>query len=94
MNIVASDWVIAKIKKEHAVSFLEIEEAFFNHGSKYIIDTREKNRTTPPTVWFISETFDGRLLKVVMIPKMKEGIAILRTAYEPNFKELELYEKA
>ncbi len=94
MNVIASPWVIEKIENEHGVSFLEVEEAFFNHGTKYVIDTRESHRTNPPTVWFIGETFEGRLLKVVLIPKAEEGIAILRTAYEPSLEEIEIYEQA
>ena len=57
------------------------------------VDDREKNKTNPPTVWFIGATFEGRLLKVVIIPYPKKGIAILRTAYEPSDLELEIYEK-
>ena len=93
MELVASEWVKEKISRFHQVSFLEVEEAFFNHEGKYIVDDREENKTNPPTVWFVSETFEGRLLKVVLIPYVDKGVAILRTSYEPNKLEIDIYEK-
>ena len=93
MELVATEDVLAKILDKHDVDLLEAEEAFFNHEGRYLIDGREKHRTNPPTVWFISETFAGRLLKIVMIPHMKQQMAILRTAYEPNDLEIQLYEE-
>jgi hypothetical protein len=93
MQLVATDAVTAKISREHGVSIVEVEEALFNHGGgPVLVDDREVNRTRPATVWFIAETFDGRLLKVVVIPLRAEGVLVLRTAYEPDEAEIAIYE--
>jgi len=93
MQIVVSENIQEKILREHNVTVTEVEEAMFLHGSKYIIDDREKHKTHPPTVWFISESFEGRLLKIVIIPDIKREFAKLRTAYEPDEQEIQIYEE-
>jgi len=55
------------------------------------MDTREEHASDPPTLWFITETYWGRKLKVVFIQK-GEDIHV-RTAYEPNEAELRIYRK-
>ena len=55
-------------------------------------DTRENNKTQPPTRWFIAETDHGRLLKVVFV-RRDDGYIYLKTAYEPNEVEVNIYEK-
>ena len=93
MEIVASAKVTEKIRFKHGVSFLEVEEAWFLHSGHFLEDTREEHRTRPPTLWFISETIRGRVLKLVIIPHKEFGIVALRTAYEPNDNEIDIYEK-
>jgi hypothetical protein len=74
-----------------AGSFLTLE-------GTYLLDTREEHATEPPTVWFISQTSQGRKLKVVFIAR-KVGIpgggravnVEIKTAYGPNEKEIEIY---
>lgn len=56
------------------------------------IDDREKNKTYPPTYWFLSETFDGRLLKIGLKIDTKSGVSYLRTAYDPSEDEVIFYE--
>ena len=46
--------------------------------------------TDPPTRWFISETYYGRVLKVVYVP-VKSGDISIKTAYEPHKKEIDIY---
>ncbi|OGQ35556.1 MAG: hypothetical protein A3F16_00075 [Deltaproteobacteria bacterium RIFCSPHIGHO2_12_FULL_43_9] len=92
MWLIATGAVKEKIKFIHSVDFIEAEEAFFNFKGPMLIDDREKHKSKPHTVWFISETFEGRLLKLVIIPYIEEGLAVLRTAYEPSKEEKELYE--
>ena len=90
MFIDASGWVLEKLK-ERNISLIEVEECFFNHEGPFLIDDREENRTNPPTVWFISETIDGRRLKVVLI--FKDKIPFLKSAYEPNENEEHIYDE-
>ena len=78
--------------KFNPVSIVEVEEAIHKFSGKMILDDRPKNRTTPPTYWFLSETFDGRLLKIVIKFNKKRALAYLRTAYDPDEKEIIFYE--
>ena len=66
-----------------------------NRGGHYLKDTREKNQTIPPTLWFIAETNRGRRLKICFVPGgpgNPDG-PVLKTAYEPNPVEEGIYEK-
>lgn len=86
--------VEAKLKdKDPPVTVLEIEEAFFSLEGGLIIDTRKTNRTVPPTVWFISETAEGRILKVVGIFHRDLKAFAVKTAYDPDQEEINLYEE-
>ena len=68
---------------------VEIEECFLNRIGKVLRDTREEHNSDPPTVWFIGETHQGRLLKIVYVKK--DGYYYLKTAYEPNLEEKNIY---
>lgn len=93
MELIVSRLVATKIQDKHGVEVAEAEEAFFLLGNGCLIkDRRARNKTNPATVWFISETLAGRLLKVVIIPFFNEGFAVLRTAYEPDDEEIAFYE--
>jgi hypothetical protein len=48
-------------------------------------------KTNPPTLWFIGETDQGRILKIVFV-ELKNGIYEIKTAYEPNDVEVKIYE--
>jgi uncharacterized DUF497 family protein len=84
--------VIKKLLEKHAVTRTEVEECFLNRIKGLLEDTREENKTTPPTLWFISETDQGRLLKIVFI-ELKNGTYEIKIAYEPNEIEVRIYEK-
>lgn len=92
MQLVASSKVIEKIRNVHSVEMEEVEEAWFLHNGALLEDLREEHKTNPPTVWFIAETMSGRKLKVVLVIDRKKGFAALRTAYEPDQIEVDLYE--
>ena len=79
-------------QKVPPVTVIEIEEALFNMEARPIIDDRARNRTIPPTVWFISETNEGRVLKVVGIFRPIDKIFVVKTAYEPDQMEIDHYE--
>ena len=91
LTLIATQRIIEKIWDEHQVSMMEAEEAYFNWRGVSVIETREMHLTVPKTEWFISKTFEERLLKVVMIPYYRDGFAILRTAYEPSENERMIY---
>ena len=91
MLLIASNKVKLKLKKKHDVLFTEVEEAFNNFTGYSLEDKRAEHRTKPPTLWCLSETYDGRLLKIVYIYDQKDNIAYLRTAYEPDENEVDLW---
>ncbi len=93
MFLYVSEAVENKIVEFHKVTVIEAEEAFANFNGKMIKDDRPKNKTNPPTYSFLSETFDGRLLKIVLKINWDNQIAFLRTAYEPSDEEINFYEK-
>lgn len=83
-----------KLREKHPpVTVQEVEEAWYLHEGNVLLDNREEHQSDPPTVWFISETMSGRLLKVVMVPYEEQGFAILRTAYDPDESEVDFYDE-
>lgn len=89
MTIKISSAIKEKLLLKHYVSLTEVTECFENMTGNYLTDNREDHRTDPPTLWFISETNQGRLLKVVFI--FIQGHIHIKTAYEPNQKETDIY---
>lgn len=91
MALLISPKISHKINTRHQVTEDEVAECFATRSGKFLVDSRENHATDPPTLWFISETYQNRKLKVVFI---KTGVDIyLRTAYEPNSEELRIYKK-
>lgn len=91
MQLLISTKVREKLaNKSPPVSRQEIYECFATRKGLLLTDDREKNRTVPPTRWFISDTYAGRLLKVVFVILETQEIAI-KTAYEPNTEEMRIY---
>ncbi len=81
-----------KLQEKHGVSMHEIEQCFLNRLGKYLQDTRTEHQTNPPTLWFIAETNQLRMLKVVFVLEPDNSIT-LKTAYEPNPVEIAIYNK-
>jgi len=85
-----SEEVGKKLLDDHQVTMKEVFECFANGEGIYFEDTREFNKTTPPTSWFMSPTNHGRVLKICFI-RDGEDITI-KTAYEPDDdRPLKLY---
>lgn len=80
------------LAKFHPVTIIEVEEAISTFDGRMILDDRPNNKTNPPTYWFLAETFDGRLLKIVIKLDKKNKAAYLRTAYAPDEEEIIFYE--
>jgi hypothetical protein len=55
-----------------------------------LVDDREDNRTDPATLWFVSETNARRILKICFM--VIDGNVHIKSAYEPDDKEIDLYE--
>lgn len=92
MHFIITPTIEEKIKEKHGVSVMEVEEAFNQFDGHLIEDTRAQHKTRPPTVWFLAETYDGKLLKLVLIWDVTNARAILKTAYAPDQEEINLYE--
>lgn len=93
MKMITSSGVLTKLaNKLPPVSMAEIRECFGTRTHEFLIDNRVKNRTLPPTMWFISDTFMGRQLKVVFIQDT-DGTIYIKTAYEPNAEERWIYSR-
>ena len=92
LNLTISSAVSIKLKTKHNVDRSEIEECFLNRLRGLLEDTREQHKTNPATMWFIAETDQGRKLKIVFI-EHPNGTYEIKTAYEPNKNEVDIYEK-
>ena len=91
MALIISAAVLEKLASKHHVTAAEVEECFANRVGGLLMDTRERHKTHPPTLWFIAKTDLGRDLKVIFI---LEGPAIhLKSAFEPNDAELRIYSR-
>jgi hypothetical protein len=91
MSLLISPRVREKLaNKTPPVSREEICECFATRDGALLVDDRETNKTTPPTQWFISDTYAGRLLKVVFV-MLEDGQIAIKTAYDPNEQEKRIY---
>ncbi len=82
-----------KLANEHGVTEDEIIQCFANRCGKVLMDTREGNKTDPPTWWFIAETDHGKFLKIVFMHDVETNDIHIKTAYEPNSTEKYLYQQ-
>lgn len=90
--LVISPKILQKLAaKEPPVTPEDIEQCFATRDGKYLVDSREDHASDPPTLWFIGETYWGRKLKVVFVPRGDK--IFIRTAYAPNGDEVRIYDK-
>ena len=89
MTIIISKKIEDKLLGVHNVTVREVEQCFDNLLGTLLLDTREKHRSDPPTMWFISTTNKDRILKVVFIKR--DGNFFIRSSYEPNIDEINIY---
>jgi len=83
--------ILRKLSLKHSVTRVEVEQCFLNRSGRLLIDTREKHKTDPPTLWFLAMTNQSRLLKIVYI---QNGSTIhLKSAFSPNQTEIEIYSR-
>lgn len=89
MTIIISLKIEDKLLKKHSVTRREVEQCFENLQGGFLFDLREDHKTDPQTMWFIAATNNNRLLKVAFIQRDQDFY--IRTAYEPNIDELNIY---
>jgi hypothetical protein len=83
--------ILRKLLLKHSVKRLEVEQCFVNRTGRLLMDTREKHKTDPPTLWFIALTNQSRLLKIVYI--QIDSTIHLKSAFSPNETEIEIYSR-
>jgi hypothetical protein len=89
LKLYISPTIAKKLKDKHGVETTEVQEAWDAYDGTTLEDTREQHRTNPATMWFLSKTKAGRILKVVYVPE--DGIGYLRTSYDANATEIWLF---
>jgi uncharacterized DUF497 family protein len=89
MNLRVSRRVLEKLGSKHGVTIAEVEECLANREGRFLVDSRERHRTRPPTRWFIANTDRGRSLKMVFV--LSGRMAHLRTAFEPDDVATRIY---
>ena len=83
--------IIQKLKEAHNVSIEEVREAFYNLRVEMEEELRPEPQRPNKKFWFISETDEMRLLKIVVLED-EAGLALI-TAYDPDEEDLVYYEK-
>ncbi|WP_082080108.1 hypothetical protein [Cupriavidus basilensis] len=92
MSVVIPPRIKAKLADEkHRVSEEEIRQAFDNICGSFLTDSRADHQTDPPTLWFVAETREGRLLKVMFVPR--DGNNIVKSAYDATENIQRIYDK-
>ena len=89
MKLHISPKVRQKLAARHNVEIHEIEQCFCNREYSFLTDTREGNKTNPPTMWFIAETDYGKKLKVIFM--VINGDVHIKSTFPPNADELNFY---
>lgn len=92
MPLIISVKIEQKLLQKHDVTREMVIGAIANRSGKALTDTREGHKTSPPTMWFISETDKGVRLKICFVIA-KNGDVYIKTAYRPNQKEENIYAK-
>ena len=93
INLELHTSIVQKINNQHNVIENEVRQCFYNITNGFLIDDREDHRTDPPTLWFVAETDEGRLLKIICIHHKDRNQFILKSAYDANPATLALYQK-
>jgi hypothetical protein len=90
-NLKISADVLHKLEHKHTVTREEVEQCIANRTGNLLIDTREKHKTNPPTLWFLACTNKLRLLKIVYI-QIGDTVE-LKSAFSPNQTEIDIYSR-
>ena len=87
MRVFATDAILAKLSVLD-ITVVDIEESLFLLEATPIVETRIQHKTKPPTVWFVSSTFDDRLLFIAGIFDSENEAFIVKTARDADEKDL------
>jgi len=92
--LIISKTILAKIgQPDHgSVTKKEVEQCFANHSGRYAYDRRTQHldRKGKPTPWFVSQTNQGRRLKIMFV-RVGEDIK-LRSAYPATSTVAQIFE--
>lgn len=91
MGLVIASKVRNKLTEKHNVREQDLHECFSNRVKGFLIDTRENNKTDPPTKWFVADNDYNKKLKIVFVEV--NGDIHIKTAYEANSDEIRIYNK-
>ena len=94
LRIFISNAVKDKLKNKHKVNPEWILGCFRNRRRDYMIEIREEHRTMPPTQWFIADYEPEKQLKICFVYLEEERAIVIKTAYPPCDREIEIYMKA
>lgn len=83
--------ILEKLIKKHGVSREEVVQCFLNREGPILTDDSEDHVQDPPTLFFISSTDTGRVLKVCFF--MDGGDEIIRTTFPPSQPAIRTYEQ-
>ena len=93
MALIIKPDVWKKLETKHLIKVpWEIIQCFANRSGITLDELRQKHKTDPKTVWFVSETDSGRKLKIVFMQHPNRDIEI-KSAFEPNPEEIAIYAK-
>src|SRR5262245_16778628 len=81
-----------KLLRKHGVTEQEVRECFLNWNGIALQDDEEHFRDYPPSMWFVSETDEGRVLLVVYLEDL--GDEWIVTVHEPGPHKIRVYERA
>lgn len=94
LRIFISNAVKDKLQNKHKVNPEWISGCFRNRRRDYMKEVREEHRTLPQTQWFIAEYEPEKQLKICFVYLEEERAIVIKTAYPPSERELEIYMKA
>ncbi len=87
--LIISTAIRVKLDVKHNVTENEIQQCFFNQEGSSLEDDREEHKTDPATFWFVAETNQCRILKVIFV--LKDGNIHIKSAYEASAKDIAIY---
>lgn len=89
-QLIISTAVRVKLDVKHNVTENEINQCFYNRIGEPVEDTREEHKTDPSSWWFVAETNQCRVLKVIFI--QRDGNIHIKSAYEAKAKDIAIYQ--
>lgn len=90
--MIISEEMLKKLNSKHQVTRVDVQQCFTNKCGPNLEDTRENNKTDPPTLWFIAPTNKGELMKIIFV--YRDGKIFLKSAYKADEISIRIYDNA